>query len=271
MADKTFKITTWNINSVRLRAPNVQSFLKAEAPDVLCLQEIKCQTDQFPMKAFREIGYGHAQVLGQSGGHHGVAIVSRHPIKPLDAHPLCREGHARVQAAMIEGFEVHNIYLPAGGDEPDPDTNDKFAHKLDFLACMARDYASRDGDSQPRILVGDLNVAPHENDVWSHKQLLKIVSHTPVETEALEKARTSGGFFDIARERHGDDQKLYSWWSYRAKDWAASNRGRRLDHIWANDGAMAAADLSTYRIHLGWRGGWKPSDHAPVSTTFRAL
>ena len=263
-----FKISTWNINSVRLRAPNVQQFLKSEAPDVLCLQEIKCQTGEFPAKAFNEVGYTHHQVLGQGGGHHGVAIVSRHPIESLEPQSLCREGHARVQAARIEGFEIHNIYLPAGGDVPDPDENDKFAHKLDFLASMARDYSGLASDASPRLLVGDLNVAPHENDVWSHKQLLKIVSHTPVETESLEKARKAGGFFDVARERHDDDQKLYTWWSYRAKDWAASNRGRRLDHIWANDTAMGLVDLDSYSIHLEWRGGWKPSDHAPVSTSF---
>ncbi len=268
MSDSQVKISTWNINSVRLRAPNIKAFLEAEAPDVLCLQEIKCQTGEFPAKVFNEAGYPHHHVLGQAGGHHGVAIISRHPLEPVDALPLCREGQARVQAAKIGGFEIHNIYLPAGGDEPDPEKNPKFAHKLDFLACMARDYAAAPADV-PRVLVGDLNVAPHENDVWSHKQLLKIVSHTPVETEALEKARSDGGFTDIARELHEDGQKLYTWWSYRAKDWAASNRGRRLDHVWANDAAMRLVELSSYRIHLGWRGGWKPSDHAPVSTTFK--
>ncbi|WP_084396400.1 exodeoxyribonuclease III [Henriciella aquimarina] len=268
MSKSPFKIATWNINSVRLRAPNIEAFLAQESPDVLCLQEIKCQTAEFPAKVFNEAGYEHHQVLGQSGGHHGVALVSRHPIEPLEAMPLCREGHARVQASRIEGFEIHNIYLPAGGDVPDPEVNEKFAHKLDFLACMARDYAAADRDPKPRILVGDLNVAPHENDVWSHKQLLKIVSHTPAETEALEKARKEGGFTDIARELHDDDQKLYTWWSYRAKDWAASNRGRRLDHIWANDAAMGLVDLPRYKIHLGWRGGWKPSDHAPVTAVF---
>jgi exodeoxyribonuclease-3 len=270
MSANAIKITSWNINSIRLRAPNVQAFLREEGSDVLCLQEIKCQTDQFPERAFREVGYNHFHVLGQSGGHHGVAIVSRHPIETLTPPPLCREGHARVQTARVEGFEIHNIYLPAGGDEPNPEINPKFAHKLDFLACMARDFASMHDDGDPRILVGDLNVAPHANDVWSHKQLLKIVSHTPAETEALEKARVDGGFTDIARELHDNDQKLYSWWSYRAKDWAASNRGRRLDHIWANDAAMGKLDPQSYRIHLGWRGGWKPSDHAPVSTSFAA-
>ena len=133
---------------------------------------------------------------------------------------------------------------------------------------MARELKTLD-PSQPRILVGDLNVAPHENDVWSHKQLLKIVSHTPVETEALETARKAGAFTDIARALHTDEQKLYSWWSYRAKDWAASNKGRRLDHIWATDPAMDLLDRDSYEIHLPWRGGWKPSDHAPVSVKLR--
>lgn len=269
MSDASFKISTWNINSVRLRAPNIEAFLAAEAPDVLCLQEIKCQTAEFPSKVFSDAGYGYVHALGQSGGHHGVAMISKHPIEPVEALPLCREGHARVQAARIEGFEIHNIYLPAGGDVPDPEANDKFAHKLHFLEEMANQYSTLDDAKTPRVLVGDLNVAPHENDVWSHKQLLKIVSHTPAETEALEKARQQGGFVDIARELHDDDQKLYTWWSYRAKDWAASNRGRRLDHVWANDPAMGLVDLPSYTIHLPWRGGWKPSDHAPVSTVFK--
>jgi exodeoxyribonuclease-3 len=120
------------------------------------------------------------------------------------------------------------------------------------------------------VLVGDLNVAPHENDVWSHKQLLKIVSHTPGETERLEDSRNMAKFADIARLAVPDDQKLYTWWSYRAKDWAASNRGRRLDHIWVNPAGLPDTLVDSYRIHLGWRGGWKPSDHAPVSVQINA-
>ncbi|MEO1101573.1 MAG: exodeoxyribonuclease III, partial [Pseudomonadota bacterium] len=230
----SLNIVSWNINSVRLRAPNVQAFVAEEAPDVVCLQETKCKDGEFPIKAFEEAGLPHLLLKGQGGGHHGVAIASRYPIEPVAAPELCREGHARVAAGRVQGVEVHNIYLPAGGDVPDPAENPKFDHKLDFLASMGEAYASLKNRKRPLILVGDLNVAPHEQDVWSHKQLLKIVSHTPVETEALETARQRGGFADIAREKHGDDQRLYTWWSYRAKDWAASNKGRRLDHIWAN-------------------------------------
>ena len=260
---KPLKIVSWNINSVRLRAPNVAAFVAAEQPDVICLQETKCQDGEFPEKAFREMGLPHLVLNGQKGGHHGVAIASRLPIERIDAPDLCRHGHSRVIAGKVAGVEVHNIYLPAGGDEPDPATNDKFAHKLDFLERLGPAYKKQ--SKTPRVLVGDLNVAPHENDVWSHKQLLKIVSHTPQETERLEDSRNQAKFADIARMSVDDKQKLYTWWSYRAKDWAKSNRGRRLDHIWVNPAALPDTDISSYRIHLGWRGGWKPSDHAPIS------
>src|SRR3990167_9525007 len=267
---KSLKIVSWNINSVRLRAPNVEAFVTAEKPDVLCLQETKCQDGEFPLKAFKEMGLPHVVMRGQRGGHAGVAIASRQPLEMIEPADLCREGHARVIAARLKsGLEVHNIYLPAGGATPDAAANPKFDHKLDFLDRLGPCYKKMPKGTA-RILVGDLNVAPHENDVWSHKQLLKIVSHTPEETERLEAARKSAGFADIARLAVPEAQKLYSWWSYRAADWAAANKGRRLDHIWANKDALADTKVDSYRIHLAWRGGWKPSDHAPISVVVKA-
>ena len=263
----SLKIVSWNINSVRLRAPNVEAFVAAEQPDVICLQETKCQDGEFPEKAFREMGLPHLVLNGQKGGHHGVAIASRLPIERIEAPDLCRHGHSRVIAAKVAGVEIHNIYLPAGGDEPNADTNDKLAHKLDFLERLGPGYKKQ--TTTPRVLVGDLNVAPHENDVWSHKQMLKIISHTPGETERLEDSRSQARFADIGRLAVDDHQKLYSWWSYRAKDWAKSNRGRRLDHIWMNPAALPDTQLDTYRVHLAWRGGWKPSDHAPISVEMK--
>ncbi|HAW56061.1 MAG TPA: exodeoxyribonuclease III [Hyphomonas sp.] len=263
----SLKIVSWNINSVRLRAPNVEAFVAAEQPDVICLQETKCQDGEFPEKAFREMGLPHLVLNGQKGGHHGVAIASRLPIERIEAPDLCRHGHSRVIAAKVAGVEIHNIYLPAGGDEVNADTNDKFAHKLDFLERLGPGYKKQ--TTTPRVLVGDLNVAPHENDVWSHKQMLKIISHTPGETERLEDSRSQARFADIGRLAVDDHQKLYSWWSYRAKDWAKSNRGRRLDHIWMNPAALPDTQLDTYRVHLAWRGGWKPSDHAPISVEMK--
>ncbi len=265
MPQSKLKIVSWNINSVRLRLPNIEAFVAAENPDVICFQEIKCQTAEFPEKAFKDMGLPHLNVFGQRGGHHGVAIASNHKLENLETPPLCREGHARVNASMVEGIELHNIYLPAGGDVPDPEENAKFAHKLDFVSNLGSHYGPKAKDGLPRVLVGDLNIAPHPMDVWSHKQLLKIVSHTPVETEGLEAAREKGGFTDLARHIHDDEQRLYSWWSYRARDWAKSNKGRRLDHIWTTEAATKLTDMESYRVHLAWRGGWKPSDHAPIS------
>ena len=259
-------IVTWNINSVRLRAERVAGFLKEHKPDVLCLQEIKCHEAQFPEGVFRDAGYPYMQIKGQKGLH-GVATVSRVPLTPIDHPQFCMNEHARIAACEVGGFELHNIYLPAGGDEPDPEINEKFAHKLDFLDRMEKCYAAYPSE-KPLVIVGDLNIAPQEHDVWSHKQLLKVVSHTPIETEAMARIISAGRFNDLARREHTPDQKLYPWWSYRSKDWASSNRGRRLDHIWANPAAEPKAIPGSFKIHIDQRGGEKPSDHAPVSMSF---
>ncbi|HHN67837.1 MAG TPA: exodeoxyribonuclease III [Thermopetrobacter sp.] len=263
-------IATWNINSVRLRLPIIRRFLAEVAPDILCLQEIKCTTDQFPRAELRKAGYPHIIVNGQKG-YHGVAIVSRHPFARDWCTGFCDVGDARHIAAEMgpagDGFILHNFYIPAGGDTPDPATNPKFAHKLDFLSEF-RDFLIEEGRKGPVMVVGDFNVAPYENDVWSHRQLLKVVSHTPVETEALEAARRAAGFHDVMRQFVPMREKLYTWWSYRARDWRKSDRGRRLDHVWVNDALRPRVS----RLHvLSEARGWhKPSDHVPVIATLDA-
>ncbi len=264
------KITTWNINSVRLRIDQVTRFLTEESPDVLCLQEIKCLEDNFPGKALSAAGYEHQAVFGQAG-YHGVAIVSKLPLRSIEKRDFCNKGDARHIAATLPGdLRVHNFYVPAGGDEPNPEVNEKFAHKLSFLDEMAN-WFSEFGPRSKSILVGDLNIAPREHDVWSHKQLLKVVSHTPIEVERLSRVIDSHGWIDVARELAPEPEKLYTWWSYRAKDWRASNRGRRLDHIWVSP-ALKKPALSlgreAFRIHEEARSWERPSDHAPVSLTF---
>ena len=260
------RLASWNINSVRLRAPMVAEWVKQADPDVLCLQEIKCQNHEFPEAAFREMGFSHFHVRGMKGMH-GVAIASKYELEDLPDADLCPKGEARHQRVGVEGLELHNFYIPAGGDEPDPETNPRFAHKMEFLARIEAYFASRKVENAPLVLVGDFNIAPYEHDVWSHKQLLKVVSHTPVETDALERIRLAGEFSDIARELVPMDEKLYSWWSYRARDWRKANRGRRLDHIWAAPAARDRA-LATgrdgFQIWEDVRGWEKPSDHAPV-------
>lgn len=262
-----FSIATWNINSVRLRAGLVERFLKTHTPDVLCLQEIKCMNDQFPAKTFRKLGYEFQAVHGQKG-YHGVATLSRRPILDSYSTDYVSMGDTRHLATTINigGTTtcIHNFYVPAGGDEPDPDTNPKFDHKLKFVSEM-RNLSSTDRNA-PSILVGDLNIAPHENDVWSHKQMLKIVSHTPVETEGLLEVMDRGKWTDLMRKHVPMNQKLFTWWSYRARDWEASDRGRRLDHIWsAGQVAEKLAGVEVLREARGWE---KPSDHVPVIARF---
>ena len=257
------KITTWNINSVRLRIDNVARLIKHADPDVLCLQEIKAQEQDFPHKALRKLGYEHAAVVGQKG-YHGVAIVSRQPFEQVERVNWCGKEDARhVRARLQGGIDLHNFYVPAGGDVPDPEANDKFAHKLDFIDSMAKYFGKPKG--MPSILVGDLNVAPLEHDVWSHKQMLKVVSHTPVEVEKFTKAQKAGGWVDVMRNFVVPEQKLYTWWSYRAKDWEASNRGRRLDHVWATPDL--APHFKTMEILKEARSWERPSDHVPVTVT----
>lgn len=258
----SLRVATWNINSVRLREGIVLRFLAEHAPDVLCLQETKSPDAAFPHAGFEAAGYAHRHVRGEKG-YNGVAILSRLPLEPVDHRDFCAKGDCRHVAARVGGVTVHNFYVPAGGDVADREANPKFAHKLDFLAEM-RDWFGPGGDAPggPSILVGDLNIAPGEHDVWSHKQLLKVVSHTPVEVEALEAVRASRDWVDTAREFVPPEEKAYSWWSYRSKDWRAADKGRRLDHVWITPDLRAGLrSCETVRDARGWG---KPSDHAPV-------
>ncbi|MCX7644278.1 MAG: exodeoxyribonuclease III [Rhodobacteraceae bacterium] len=258
-----FTIATWNINSVRLREALVVRLLAEEAPDILCLQECKSPVESLPLATFRAAGYGHVVARGQKG-YNGVAILSRLPLEDAGSLDLAGLGHARhVAARLPNGVTVHNFYVPAGGDLPDPEANVKFAQKLAYVAGL-RDWG-RAGRPRRSILVGDLNIAPREDDVWNHRQLLKIVSHTPVETNLLGDAQEAGGWVDVTRQDIPSG-RLYSWWSYRAPDWDAADRGRRLDHIWASPDIAGAAHGS--RILRAARGWDQPSDHAPVFATF---
>ncbi|TCP61605.1 exodeoxyribonuclease-3 [Rhodovulum bhavnagarense] len=256
-------IATWNINSVRLRAGLVCRFLSEQAPDILCLQECKSPVEKMPLQAFRDLGYGHVVARGQKG-YNGVAILSRLPLADAGDLDFAGLGHARHVAARLEnGLTVHNFYVPAGGDVPDRAVNEKFGQKLDYLTGM-RDFFHENAPERA-ILVGDLNIAPREDDVWSHKQLLKVVSHTPIEVEHLGGAQEAGGWVDVTRADIPQG-KLYSWWSYRARDWDAADKGRRLDHIWASSDIAAAAHSS--RILRAARGWDQPSDHVPVLASF---
>ncbi len=256
------RVVTWNINSVRMRLPRALELLAETRTDVLCLQETKALAEQFPAAAFAEAGYPHQAVVGMKG-YNGVAVVSRVPIEETERRDFCGRSDARHVAVRIAGGpELHNLYVPAGGDVPDPAANPKFAHKLDFLAELRTWLADSRGAEQPMILVGDLNIAPLETDVWSHRQLLDVVSHTPVEVDALTELQAGLGWIDAVRHRIPPDQRLYTWWSYRARDWDMADRGRRLDHVWVTPPrAGAVGGVQVMRHARGWE---KASDHVPV-------
>ncbi len=261
------RIATWNINSVRLRMPLVEKLAAEHSPDLICLQETKTPDDAFPVKAARALGYEHMHIHGMKS-YNGVAVLSRVPFTTKEIyHRVGREDCRHISVHLESSknnkpIEIHCLYIPAGGDEPDPAVNDKFDHKLKFVDEMARWFRENYANDDPLIALGDFNIAPLEHDVWSHKQLLKVVSHTPVEVEKLGGMRDSLDWHDAIRAFVPEEEKCYTWWSYRNRDWKKSNRGRRLDHIWLTPPLMPR--LKGHTILTEARDWEKPSDHVPV-------
>jgi len=253
------KIASWNINSVRARSHIVEKFLDEEQPDILCLQETKAHNDVFPGDPFTSRGYIHHELNGQKM-HHGVAILSKVPLMDSGRHDWQDNGEARHVGAMLpHGLRLENVHIPAGGDIPDRTLNPKFGQKLDFLERMTRWSEKL---AQPTLIVGDFNIAPLECDVWSHKALLDVVSHTPIEVETLGRLQQSHDWVDLGRQFIPAPERNYTWWSYRAQDWQASDRGRRLDHMWASP--SLASQATAHRVVEPARGWQRPSDHVPL-------
>ena len=262
MAD-TIRIASWNINSVRFRIDIVARFLNEVAPDILCLQETKTIDSEFPAARFHALGYDHVLLNGQRM-HHGVAIVARVPLVEETRLDWQANGEARhIGVRLPDGTRLENVYVPAGGDIPDRNLNPKFGQKLDFLGRMTIWSETLD---RPTILTGDFNIAPLESDVWNHKQLLDVVSHTPIEVETLARLQAAHDWVDLGRRFIPAPARAHTWWSYRARDWAASDRGRRLDHMWASP--QVAARARSHELFEACRGWEKPSDHVPILTEF---
>ncbi|WP_114954593.1 exodeoxyribonuclease III [Sphingosinicella terrae] len=259
----TLKIASWNINSIRARTEIVEKFLTEQSPDILCLQETKVCDGDFPETLFRRLGYDRIIICGQRM-HHGVAIISRVPMREDERFDWQANGEARHVGVRLDcGIRLENVYVPAGGDIPDRAQNPKFGQKLDFIERMTR-WSEQCG--APTVLVGDFNVAPLECDVWSHKQLLNVVSHTPVEVEALARLQQSNGWIDLGRHFVPAPERLFTWWSYRSPDWTRNDRGRRLDHMWATPDVAALA--TAHDVFKPCRSWTRPSDHVPLMTEF---
>jgi exodeoxyribonuclease-3 len=259
----TLSIATWNINSVRFRLDIVERFLATHAPDVLCLQETKVVDNDFPHALFDRLGYTHRVICGQKM-HHGVATLSKVPLIEERRFDWQDNGEARhVGARLPNGLLIENVYVPAGGDIPDPALNPKFAQKLAFVDRMT---AWSEGLRDDTVIVGDFNIAPLECDVWSHKALLNVVSHTPVEVDRLNGLAAAHDWVDLGRQFIPAPERLFTWWSYRNADHTVNDRGRRLDHIWASPAVARGA--TKFEVVEDARLWGKPSDHIPQIATF---
>ena len=259
-------IASWNINSVRKRLDQLEHLAELSAADVICLQETKASDEAFPAAAIAAMGYGHQAISG-FGGYNGVAILSKQPLTAVNRYPHCGRNDARHISAAVGDLSVHSLYVPAGGELPDVERNPKFAHKLKFVDAVADHFAGNHGYRDAVVVAGDFNIAPLPADVWDHLKLSRIVTHTPIEIAALERMKRSLQFIDTLREVVPPDDPVFTWWSYRAADWQAANKGRRLDHIWVTQPLKAR--IAGVEVLTDIRHWTPPSDHVPVILKLR--
>lgn len=259
------RIVSWNINSIRIRLEQLQKLLESYNPDIVLLQETKVRDVDFPYSMIRAMGYKYIICQGEPS-YNGVAIISR--IAPNSTMTLnFYNQQKRHLSACFNDIEVHNFYVPAGGDIADVHINEKFAHKLAYLDEMNDWFRLNRSNSSNIVLAGDLNIAPLEHDVWSSRALRNEVSHTDIERSIMMRNIKEFSWVDSFRHFVPDSQKLYSWWSYRNIDWAKSNRGRRLDHIWVTPSLQER--LVSSLIFQDARNWHKPSDHVPIIITLK--
>lgn len=256
------RVATWNVNSLRQRLEHLARFTATIKPQVLCLQETKVRDEDFPLKEVRAMGYRHVTIHGQKS-YNGVAILSKRPFASEERIVWCdKDDRRHISVTLEDGLQIHNFYVPSGGPVPDPEANDKFAHKLAFLKEMAVWLRNSGIKSRPAVLLGDLNVAPLEEDVWNHKKLRRSVGHTDEECALMVKLWKAGELIDAPRHFEPAPAPLYSWWGYRFAASVEKNYGWRLDHVLATQ-ALAGA-LKRVRTVKDTRLWEKPSDHVPV-------
>lgn len=253
------KIATWNVNSITARIGHVLRWCDEASPDVLCLQEIKCVDEKFPHRKFRDIGYPYFAGHGERG-YNGVAIVSKLPLEDVERNlPGDEDAARRMIAATVDGIRIVNVYIPHGtklGSE-------KFAGKLDWIARLRKYFDERFETDDDVILCGDINVAPHELDVWNPLLWRNKMHFLKPERDAVLELK-KWGFIDLYRHINGSERE-YSWWSNFHHDFE-KDRGLRIDHIWASPPlAETCTDCWIDKEPRGWD---RPSDHAPVLAEF---
>jgi exodeoxyribonuclease III len=254
------KIATWNINSIGSRIQHVIEWCEANQADVVCLQETKCVDEKFPQQRFKRIGFEHIVVHGEKA-YNGVAIMSKLPLEDVQKNFAgdWADVPKRLIAATIDGIRVVNVYVPHGTNFG----SDKFAYKLEWIAKLRKLFDENFTTDDQVLLCGDLNVAPHEMDVWNPLLLNNKMHFSKPEREAITELKR-WGFVDVFRQINGGERE-YSWWSNFHHDFE-KDRGMRIDHIWASP---PLAQLCTdCWIDKEPRALDQPSDHAPVVAEF---
>lgn len=252
------KIATWNVNSIRVRLPQVLEWLKQEKPEVLCLQETKITDGEFPAEAFRDAGY-QAVYTGQKI-YNGVATLSRAPADDVVAMLPGTDGdQKRLLATVVNGVCVINVYVPNGEEVG----SEKYSYKLAWLKALEK-FIARELKSHPRLaLLGDYNIAPEEHDVHDPKRWEGRVLFSDKERAAYQRL-IQHGLTDLFR-KFDQPEKSFSWWDYRAGAFHR-NHGLRIDHILCS--AALALECRSCRIDIEPRKHERPSDHAPVIAEF---
>jgi exodeoxyribonuclease-3 len=248
------KIATWNVNSIRVRLPQLVDWLAARRPDLVCLQETKVPDEQFPAEALRAAGY-HAVFSGQKA-YNGVAILSRRPLVHVAYGAPGLDGEQkRYLAATVGGVRIVNLYVPNGEAVDSP----KYAYKLAWLKDLRRHLVT-ELKAHPRLAVaGDYNIAPEPRDVHNPKLWEGQVLFSEPERTAF-RALVDAGLADAYRQFE-QPEKSFSWWDYRMGAFKR-NLGLRIDHILVS--AALTAKLRSCSIDTEPRRAERPSDHAPV-------
>ncbi len=246
------KITTWNVNGIRARAAQVEEWLDAERPDVLCLQEVKAHPDKVPLILAGRDDYWSCWHGG--GGYSGVAVLVRRPLAHETicmAHPAFDMEH-RVASVQMDGFEVLSVYVPNGGKD--------YEAKLRFLDALGNYAAEAERAGRTLVLCGDLNVARTDKDVHARERKVNAVGQRPDERARLE-AVIGFGLVDVQRALHPDADDLFTWWA-PWRNLRQRNIGWRIDYVLASEALAARAISAECRREFG------TSDHAPLTVTF---
>ncbi|MBL3284934.1 Exodeoxyribonuclease III [Rickettsiales endosymbiont of Paramecium tredecaurelia] len=254
----TIKIATWNVNSIRLRLELISRFCNLYQPDILLFQETKVIDELFPAEQLAKIGYQYLAFSGQKS-YNGVAIASR---LPFDRHFVLNfvNEDKRHIAITIKDLEIHNFYVPSGGEIADVTLNPKFEHKLKYIDAVQRWFLDHKNERNKYFILGDLNIAPHENDVWCSKYMRNIVSHTPIERAALLDLQKSLNAIDLSHHFF-PSEKHFTWWSYRGAS-MEKNRGLRIDHAWCS--ANLLNTIKHIEVAKEVRSWVRTSDHVPL-------